>query len=1516
MSPEELTRERLTYLKSLLLSLDAAGAMGFEGLVRVVLSKLTGIPFRLASSGLQGGLDGDAAMRSDAVCFEAKRYSGSIPRNEVLTKIADLSRSSAAADRLWVLAATSEVGTQLARALQEDGDKNAISILILDWADPLPLLAVATVATANAAADFLMTYCDPKPDRHELNQTIEVITNHPGFQTSLEKLKSSLETSTLAMARSTELNKLWRIESFGSENVARDRLGQALLVIHPDSLPLRAVLRQQVKDSLKIDHFMVLVGGEGHGKSWLAAQMCCDHEGLALFSSAEQFDEVAVKDLDNFLIEMLISQTGDVSDDAVRLRWRHRFATWKHQPPVFPLLIVVDGINQRRSLRWDRILNALKERLLAIGGRLIVTARPQFWDRVVARGLSFRPKLIKVPEWSSEERNQLLINHGISLAWLDEATLQTLLNPRLLGVAIATLPHTNSRCWKGLTTDRILFEHLRASQRENFEPETWDELTKRLSNHAKKVLERISESKNKTPHNFEADSAAVIETRFFQTLLGPGHTYELREEGLTLALGYTLIDQLWQAQRAGNDLTQQMTSLIDPIYAMGRTVDVVFAAIMICAFDSIRFNQSVLAVLLDAFSTLQNVNDQRFEEFAEIVRTQPETLFESLGFFTLESRHRLNHDWFVHAGFSIAASKECWPVAENTIRDWLRCYNNDALDQVSRYPRETDEERTQHLQKKKAEIRDLLSSLSAFENTLLQKMTAVKGQLDELYSLALRLLAGRPLAGFAESFLFFGLGLSMDTDTSGAKRAFYQLTAFNRLDRAAAMESFLKAIEPLRSPDTSEAGQWTVVRMLFATGDEFAAREAEGISNSLREDILHLTTPALDKWRHARVADPKSIRPNDMDAGLESFSAIGLGSLLQSMTSSMEDHRFDEFLPVACRFAPEQAIEKARSVLSGLLTRTSMPLRQLILNGMKYAPLMTRDIALRLIARVREDKEHMVATLVEREQNAQRMFLLMYAAPELTASEQLDCMRDPAFGTDYLLNIIPLLKPQPTDAIINALQAALDDGDEMQIYAVLAATRYGGAPITKALESLLLRCYHLSPLRGRPFTLELASQQDLQTIRDTHVHSGWSGNASGMRTKEGWYGAILLADACTKNELTIHELLNRIHPETWFSCAARVGTDMLPVLASRFLQRLILAIEEIQDISAPAVELKLTSEQSTPYPLLSIDEPEPETSRFPTPEAFAELLGSQEKFYEKQDRLRAISDDFFAKLKGTNALLFTERVTINELRLLTTEVPALLPTVLNIIEQASDAEFSWLRNLALVFANLVSSDMPERAVALFKRTQKTRFFVTCELIDGLTLEHEAIWSSTPSSAFNSLWEEQMLTAGNDEVLAREVAAAERFGAARFIETFVEEKASSSSTLDKSFAITVAGFSRNPEKWVALIEGHLDDRGITGEAAQKAKVAHDTLQWAETWTRAMSLATTPDEFWRCLIISNLCIDLRVSEAALSQTRWACFTALFMQIRKSAIREQGKNREKTFVGQSAPDMIFIKGYDLAI
>lgn len=1509
------THEQLEKLKCILLALKATGAIGFEGFMRVCLTELTGIPFRLATSGLQGGMDGAAALRSDAVSFEAKRYSGGVQRSDVLTKIVDLARNNDAPDRLWVLGATTEIGTQLATAVQETGDQHGISTLILDWvADPFPLLAITAVASGSSAIDFLSTNCDPKPNREKLVQLFGSLSKHPSFDNLLQNLRSSLNVSSLAMARSIKLNGEWLAATFGTEHTARVRLGQALAINANSKLPpLRTAQREQIKKNLEANANIVLHGEEGHGKSWLAAQICHDHAGLAIFVSAEQFENIAPNSIDECLIDLLIAQTGGISDETVRLRWRHRIAVWSNQSPVSSILVVVDGINQRQSLRWDRILNSLQARLQAINGRMVVTVRPQFWHKIVAPGLTFTAELISVPAWTPQERDQLLAHYGINFNWLDDATLRTLCNPRLLGVAVATLLHQDSTAWKGLTVDRLLMEHLRASQRENFEDERLSDLTNRLSTHAKAVLERVQLSSNEPPLSFEADSTSVIETRFFRTLHGPGDVYELRDEGLTLALGYTLIDQLWQAQQRSRDLDERITQLIDPIRAMDRTTDVMFAALMVCALDTSRFDQTIFVALLDAFSNLQNIDDRRFEEFVEIVKHQPTELFNTLGTFTLERGQRLNYAWLVQAAFAIAATDEGWPVAAAAIHQWLGYYNKDAADQTIHYSGQGNDEVAKRLLATNKEIQDVLTTLSPFESTLMAQMKEVKGEIDGLFTLALKLLAGRPLAEFSNSFVALGLGLTLDRRAWQTRKFFQQLTTFNRVDREAAKEAFQTAIEPLRSTDPSRAGQWTVVRMLYACGDEVAAVEASQIAEKLNVNWPSWNSPSPGEWRQCRVGDSNAIRPINMDKGLESFLAINPDNLLQSMVYSIEDHRLQEFLPVACRFEAQIAIEKIRGILAGLLTRTSLPLRQLIFNGTEYAPLLTRDLALQLVDRAKDGNTDMFVTMQERDQNILRMIIFGYAAPHLTPAEQLDCMRSSAFGSDYLLDVIPSLKPQSAEAIINALQLALGESDEDAAYVVLASARYGDTLITSDLEPLiqLYSCSESSKLRSLSF--QIAIDQDLKTVRDAHVKSGWSCDGSSTRSYENWFGSILLAEAFAKEELAIHELFDRISPRAWFTVAERVGDTLLISLADRFLLRLQGEIRASRDITIPALSLTLSMRKPSPYPLFSVDEAEHDTGHFPRQQTFREMFAQEgDEFEEKQERLHASFDAFLDKVQKSDVQLLCEHLTIDDMKRLVSIDSMMLSKVVTVLEAASKAEFRWLKNIAFIVANLLSEAMPDKAIALFQRALATQGVITCALDDDLTLEHEAIWSSAPAGKIQDLWRQRILSAESDEVLAREVVAAERFGAASFINSFVRECAESQSTLDQAYAITVAGFATQSGLLIGIVKKHLGDKGITGAAARKAQIAHETAEWAKKWLQELCNASSPEVFWNCLMILKTCMDARTPVDPISSTKWQCYAPTLWRLRKKAIKEKNKARAKTLVGQEVPEVIFISRF----
>ncbi len=78
-------------LREFVRELDPSGPDGFEGLLAAVLTDVLKMHFVLAKSGSQGGRDGDSAINDQAIKFEAKLYNSNLPKEQVLSQLAEIS---------------------------------------------------------------------------------------------------------------------------------------------------------------------------------------------------------------------------------------------------------------------------------------------------------------------------------------------------------------------------------------------------------------------------------------------------------------------------------------------------------------------------------------------------------------------------------------------------------------------------------------------------------------------------------------------------------------------------------------------------------------------------------------------------------------------------------------------------------------------------------------------------------------------------------------------------------------------------------------------------------------------------------------------------------------------------------------------------------------------------------------------------------------------------------------------------------------------------------------------------------------------------------------------------------------------------------------------------------------------------------------------------------------------------------------------------------------------------------
>ena len=82
------------------------------------------------------------------------------------------------------------------------------------------------------------------------------------------------------------------------------------------------------------------------------------------------------------------------------------------------------------------------------------------------------------------------------------------------------------------------------------------------------------------------DLQAVADGRFFRIVEGDATRYRLHEDGLTLALGFAVVDHLRRDDRNGRNLDESLAEVIEPVAAVDDTVSVVLAALTITCNQS------------------------------------------------------------------------------------------------------------------------------------------------------------------------------------------------------------------------------------------------------------------------------------------------------------------------------------------------------------------------------------------------------------------------------------------------------------------------------------------------------------------------------------------------------------------------------------------------------------------------------------------------------------------------------------------------------------------------------------------------------------------------------------------------------------------------------------------------------------------------------------------------------------------------------------------------------------------
>ena len=661
------------------------------------------------------------------------------------------------------------------------------------------------------------------------------------------------------------------------------------------------------------DTTLCVVGGEGAGKSWLVAHSWSrvDRRPLMVVLSPRDCHAVALpEDCDDLLASKLPAQAGGAVNDAVVSGWRRKLARWRDgsRPDRPRLIVVIDGANQRPQIDWPRVIDAFGDALNRIGGRLIVTARTTYYETRLRPRLMTAVEELSVPEWTESERDEILTENGIDHAVLHRvqnahaAVARSLLNPRLLGIAVRLLKGKTVENIEEFSVNHLLFEHLRTREQESRSPEPAHECVHRLRTHAQEVLSRHQKGLSDDVTVFDSeDVQTVADGRYFVPVDGDPTRYALQDDGLVLALGFVVIDRLGIASRNDRDLAAELDAAIDPIAALDQTAAVLTAALTCACIDD-RQRDDIAVALLRAFAELQNPNHEDLEAFKSLARTRSMAFLEAARHLCLTGWNQPNADWIEAALVSSKTHAEAWRNIQTAVGTWLSCYSLSPEPGVGSRRQLAAEEKGKRTEK----INSNLQSLSSAERQLLEGMEETDGDVGALSRLAFTLMAGRPIAPFGMGIVQWSLANLVNQNQGLLYEELEYVVRLNRSDWQAARTALSRESAIFRKADVSNSGTWALVVLLRATGDADDASEAEELTAKI-SDFKPRSWRLVEEYCSFDPCDPSASKPKNVAGTAGRYETIDVSSLYGGPYRSGDDLFFEMARPGVVRFEADVA---------------------------------------------------------------------------------------------------------------------------------------------------------------------------------------------------------------------------------------------------------------------------------------------------------------------------------------------------------------------------------------------------------------------------------------------------------------------------------------------------------------------------------------------------------------------------------------------------------------------------------
>ena len=1526
-----MNNRHLENLRKAILKLDPTGEDGFEGLMAAVLTEATGQPFRLASSGVQRGRDGDSAFDGGATYFEAKLYKGRVSKESIAPKLVDLLADDKGQVDTFIVCSTSSISAQSTSDFNKSCESIGIKFVLLDWVANTPLPPLATVVAMGriAAKDFLSAKLSRSEDADLLSEALTAIkqlATLPEFNTYAERLLTEISNPSVGLGLATAANLKWFTQLFSCHKLARQQLGQPLSPRDPsmDFLQPRTRLCEDLQSAFSgqcSKSVFVVIGSEGTGKSWLVANtwMQTEPRSILIIAPAGELREPEdVTDIESFLIKKLIGQTGDVRTDIKERRWRRRFESWtaNPEPPNIRITLCIDGLNQNPRFPWARMMEGAALFLGQIGGQLVVTTRSSHFESI-SHAITTKEIHIFVPEWTELELDCILRFHGIETDVIHTEVYETLKNPRILNIAVNLLKTHEIQNIDQLSVGRLLFEHLRTSNLTGSSNLSGAEFAKTMTELAKQIVSRLKTGREDDLKLFDTRSHArlneVSSGRFFKPIEGDPDQYQIVDDGLVLSLGIWLVDALKKESRNERDPVEQLETVMEPVEGLDITAEIVYTATEVaCLSDACSVN--IKAALIRHLVGLQNLPDHKREAFGALVKNCPDAFLDAVKDTALFDERVPTSDWLNGAILKARDDVPLRCAIEQKVPEWLSYYCL-APERMMRFsarnssPESVAAERL----RAKGEIEKRLEELTDTEKCYVEAnlINLIEGNVDRLHRLAMFFLAGLPLKKFVGP-LFSSVFSGSLMPTIGAPRGeFETLIRFNYVDWATTRESLLEWIKCF-GDTRSSVGTWTVAKTLRATGDLNDAVKAQRLVERLTQKSRRkLNWRLVEKYCATDPCDPKSSRPENISDTAEKYKSIEVEQVCAMMANGHETLFFHEAMTGVARFEPIAGVHVIRRLSKHTLTCQGVAQKLAMLTLLPHSVLLTHAEVDALVALSQSSCERLLTHSTPSDEWLTAQYSLFVALPHLSGNEQLKAMSRMRTES-LLLGLLDTFRPADDAVAESLLDDAYKDKDVLRLIKLMIAIEHGKTPLTTKISGIIADLLEFPDTNVRAQALAIASTYKNKLLLTRLIDNGWEAGelASNDNHFEQWYGSSALVEAASLGVANEVQVLDRIAESHYGIAADQLGGKAARLLADRVEVAMGNVLELSKLPNLPIMEKTVQVGRVRLPPQVSLRE---EVSSTDSLAALDRLAETDEQFNERQQMLRRTYESFSKQLTSSEANLVLNEITSKGMTAIVRARPEVIGDWYKILMRATDIQKQSIYNFAIEFADALTLEHTKEAVSLFHAY--SRVVPVMSYSEGLArvpFEATVIWSHADISELAELCMNRLDDCTCDQELAVEVLAAFTYNKENVLSSFVEKLLSKGEPVHTARALTIAGFSDESIFARDILTSFDGTKGFIGEVQRAAKDSYDRNSWSRHWFERIQSATNEVDFWRYSVILTKIVDGRIElwgDLDPSEEPLKAFIPTIKDGIKQRVERWNGKRKKTLFGDKVPHDVFL-------